>query len=236
MEIIGFTSTFYTLWEATECNDGYTYYKYIQNLSKELEKAKAKHPMAIVDLTIRGHSSFRLPTIPEDCFIFGKYKNQNFNTCTDYSYMYWYYNTLTKNKGKKYLEKILCDKGYIKFHDNLITKKEYELIENISDETWGNVFNKVNNHQELIFKVDNPFTKTNDVNGRKYIVNTNPVLRLCFPNYREKKDCQGKKYYLPIVNGNEVSLLGQRIKVSDYEVTKVNDYRYYLVVNKFDFI
>ena len=106
-QVIGFTEVFYTLWEVGEPYEVPVYYKamkvgatikqdvvYIQNLSKELDKAKAKMKGDYkIDLELRGHSSFtrtlssnikdRENYYGSDCFSFGRMEGCMFAECTD---------------------------------------------------------------------------------------------------------------------------------------------------------
>lgn len=56
------------------------------------QAARAKYPDAPVDLSLRGHSSFRRTDwepMPGDVFPCGKYMGQSIAECTDWSYLYW---------------------------------------------------------------------------------------------------------------------------------------------------
>lgn len=107
MQTIGFTNTFYTLWEVAEPVTEPVYHgdlqvgsitrqsvMYLQNLSTDLEKAKAKLTGEYrIDLELRGHSSFsrvldstiknREDYYPHDCFSFGRMEGMPFAECTD---------------------------------------------------------------------------------------------------------------------------------------------------------
>lgn len=107
MQTIGFTTQFYTLWEVAEAVTEPVYHNamqmgsitrqsviFIQNLSKDLDKAKSKVEGEYrIDLELRGHSSFsrvvesniknREDYYPHDSFSFGRMEGMPFATCTD---------------------------------------------------------------------------------------------------------------------------------------------------------
>lgn len=107
MQTIGFTTEFYTLWEVAEPVTEPVYHgdlqvgsvtrqsvTYLQNLSKDLDKAKGKLAGEYsIDLELRGHSSFsrvldsniknREDYYPHDCFSFGRMEGMPFAECTD---------------------------------------------------------------------------------------------------------------------------------------------------------
>jgi len=110
MKTIGFTNVYYTLWEVGEVyaipryyngmnigNDYHQDFTYIQNLSKDLDRAKEKVTRLTdkfdIDLDLRGHSSFRAFVrsdvkdrehyYGEDCFSFGRMEGTRFEDATD---------------------------------------------------------------------------------------------------------------------------------------------------------
>lgn len=100
MYTIGFTTKFYTLWDVTVETFTNEYGRkghivtaaFIKNVSMDEQAARAKYPDAPVDLSLRGHSSFRRTDwepMPGDVFPCGKYMGQPIAECTDWSYLYW---------------------------------------------------------------------------------------------------------------------------------------------------
>ena len=141
MKTIGFTKKYYTLWEVgepyKEYISTYDYYikqdfTYIQNLSIDLEKAKAKlqDERYDIDLDLRGTSSFiqsseKINEAPENIFAFGKYCGEDIIGVNDLDYTKWYYSK-TKNEVAK---KFLLDNGYKLYKNEYIyTNEEYEAI------------------------------------------------------------------------------------------------------------
>ncbi len=108
MKTIGFTTVYYTLWNVSEPFEKPVFYNgmkigsqtcqnftYCQNLSHDLERAKAKladQPYEI-DLELRGHSSYtrvigsnikdRENYYDQDCFSFGRMEGVKISECTD---------------------------------------------------------------------------------------------------------------------------------------------------------
>lgn len=138
MLTIGFANKYYTLWDVsevyTEHYSKYSYrekqdFNYIQNLSMDLDKAKAKlkDKEFKVDLELRGSSSYTtegkiIDTRPENVFRFGKYGDKNIEEIDDLSYIFWYYgqtnNLIAKN--------VLLKNGYKEVDNVLYTEEEYK--------------------------------------------------------------------------------------------------------------
>jgi hypothetical protein len=137
MLTIGFATKYYTLWDVSEpriVEVGYQQYiekvdyRYIQNLSHDLDRAKAKlnGKQFQVDLELHGHSSFTKESEvkdmrPDYLFKFGKYTDQDIRECTDFNYLSWYY-CETKNI---YAINVLLKQGYILEGERLFTPDEY---------------------------------------------------------------------------------------------------------------
>lgn len=108
-KIIGFATEFYTLWDYTTeqlyTTDAYgnhhlsgtkhNYY-YQQNISKDLDTVKAKHPGVSIDDSLRGkcRSFDRMEKIelPAEFFSFGKYTGRTVADvlAIDFKYLLWY--------------------------------------------------------------------------------------------------------------------------------------------------
>lgn len=116
MLVIGFANKFYTLWDKS---DRYEYesdtfrqtrvdYTYLQNLSfdfdKAVEKVKAMDDCYMVDLDLKGSTSFTYEgkiEYKDDIFLFGKYKKQKFSEVNDDDYKLWYYSK-TQDDDEKF--------------------------------------------------------------------------------------------------------------------------------------
>lgn len=149
MKVIGFATKYYTLWEvskpSTEKVDDYSFrrvqrYDYIQNLSMDLESAKAKlgDSKYEIDLELKGSSSFvsrgeLVKNVPENLFRFGKHRYQEIDTIEDLDYIKWYYN----ESHSEFAKSVLLDKGFIEYDDQLLSKEEYQ---NLLDEKAKNEY------------------------------------------------------------------------------------------------
>lgn len=223
MLYIGFTTKYYTLWEATPRKDGYTYYTYIQNLSFDLDKAKAKQPTAIVDLSLRGSKSFRIKSIPQDGFQFGKYRGERFAECDDIDYMVWYHNVLNDEALKSRVRPTLEGYGYV-LNDEKMMKEEEVAYYNKLKAAFPTFQAKISNHEVFRFKC----AKNVNANGVMKI----PFCKITFPTINEK-EYNGKKYYLPTQNGYESRIKGFIVAIDEYEADLIGDMEYAINVIKF---
>ena len=100
METIGFASKFYTLWDVDVHTVTNEYGRkgrcvtatFIKNISIDEQAARAKYPNAPVDMTLRGHSSWRRTEwepMPSDVFPCGQYMGKPIAECRDFGYLYW---------------------------------------------------------------------------------------------------------------------------------------------------
>jgi hypothetical protein len=99
-QVIGFTNKFYTLWtyDAEKVSigqyNGYIKHNwhYIQNLSFDLKKAKAKYPNAEIDLQQRGDCSFttfeNYDQTPDEIMWFGQFKGGGIDIIPE-KYILW---------------------------------------------------------------------------------------------------------------------------------------------------
>ena len=143
MEYIGKAEKFYTLWEVWEETHttirGESYkaihHQYIKNISFDLDKAKDKYPNAIIDESLRGHSSwtsYDYPKPPVDEFRGGKYRGDKIAECTDYQYLHWAYDLgyIIPWESREIVLGILELQGYRKINDtHIATPEEVERIE-----------------------------------------------------------------------------------------------------------
>lgn len=228
---IGFTTKYYTLWEVTY--DGkWAYYHYIQNLSMSLEKAKAKQPTAMVDLSLKGHKSFKVEATPMDCFKFGKFKGQRFTECNDITYLAWYYNTLFIPKSKNILKPILIEGGYKEWYDMMLDDTTYNTYTAI-EKALPMLDRKIQANAPISFKCNKNLKKVTDEEDGDYCINDNPLIQLVFRSYKEN-EYNGYKYYTPTnKSGYNASIKGKRMIVTDYNATKIDDTHYRIIVNDF---
>jgi hypothetical protein len=118
MKVIGFAEQYYTLWNVektiVEMNrfqtKEKTHFLYIQNLSKDFDKAKAKvnEPFEL-DLDLKGDKrEFYTEgepqgVIPNDVFKNGKYRFEKIADCIDIKYVLWYYSETNNECALKVL-------------------------------------------------------------------------------------------------------------------------------------
>lgn len=140
MKVIGFTNKYYTLWEVSEPYIVYVsrfeYYEkqdfgYIQNLSMDLEKAKAKLEGSDyrIDLELKGQSSFtrqseKINNCPINLFAFGKYSGQDIMQVNDLPYAKWYYEQTQNELAKQFL----LYNGYTEYENRITTQEERDFL------------------------------------------------------------------------------------------------------------
>jgi len=158
MQTIGFTTEYYTLWEVGEPYEEKIYHNavqvgsvtkqdvyYLQNLSKDLEKAKAKLTGEYnIDLMLCGHSSFtrtltsdikdRENYYPHDCFSFGKLEGQKIYESDDV----WQLERALGQSGEISVRRKACARRRLIDLGELVrydwTEKVYEIKKNDAGE------------------------------------------------------------------------------------------------------
>ena len=225
MEYIGKSEKFYTLWEVnTETRTtmrGETYrvttHQYIKNISFDLNKAKNKYPNAIVDTSLRGHSSWTsvdYPKPPVDEFQGGKYKGDKIADCTDYEYLCWAYDLgyIIHYDSRELVLSILEKNGYRKINDSHIaTPEEVAKIEKSIEEA--------DTIQELLEKegkINVDVTKNLDEFGNVSVGN----ITLIFPEYK-MMEYNGYPYALPLDSkGKAKRIKGKTLEIipSSYDI------------------
>ena len=232
MNYIGFTNKYYTLWEV-ENKGRWTYYTYKQNLSFDLDKAKAKVPDAIVDLSLHGSSSFRVESVPQDCFQFGKYRGERFAECGDIEYMAWYHNTCKNDNLQKYVRPILEKSGYALFNGEMHTEDEIKWLEYAMSQ-FPFFEGKINNKEVFRLPLKKNLTKRIDECGIKNIgVYENIFCNLLFDEIEERA-YNNHTYYIPMGCGL-TSLKGRTLVVKEYDAEKVGEMKFNIKVKKYNF-
>jgi len=218
MEYIGKSDKFYTLWEVnTETRTttrGETYrvttHQYIKNISFDLVKATNKYPNAILDTSLRGHSSWTsvdYPKPPVDEFQGGKYRGDKIAECTDYQYLHWAYDLgyIIHYDSRELVLGILESHGYRKINDSHIaTPEEVERIEKSYTEC-----EEAQKTLEEFGSIKIVATKNLDEFGNLSIGN----IEFNFPNYKEL-EYGGYPYGLPIDSKGKA----KRIKNKEIEI------------------
>lgn len=231
MEYIGFTEKYYTLWDVT--NDGmWTHYRYVQNLSMDFDKAKAKRPNACVDLSLRGHSSFKVKSVPTDCFQYGKYRGEFYKDCTDIDYLAWYHNNSTDDAIKRKVAPILVEQGYRLWDGTeMVTEEGYKRKEFLHA-NFPKFQAKVNNCEGFRFVPQRNLRCENDEFGDLMGVMEIPYCKMVFPSVAMQtyKECV---YYLPTINGTPIRIKGNIVCVDEYDATPIGKETYRIEVKKF---
>ena len=218
MEYIGKSDKFYTLWEVNietrTTMRGETYrvitHQYIKNISFDLVKATNKYPNAILDTSLRGHSSWTsidYPKPPVDEFQGGKYRGEKIAECTDYQYLHWAYDLgyIIPYDSREIVLGILESQGYRKINDtHIATPEEVERIEKSYTEC-----EETQKTLEEFGSIKIVATKNLDEFGNLSIGN----IEFNFPNYKEL-EYGGYPYGLPIDSNGKA----KRIKNKEIEI------------------
>ena len=232
MFYIGFTKKYYTLWEV-ENKGRWTYYTYKQNLSFDLDKAKAKVPNAIVDLSLRGSSSFKVESVPQDCFQFGKHRGERFAECSDIDYMVWYHNTCKEEKLQKHVRPILEENGFKLFNGEMHTDEEIAWLKKAIAQF--PIFQaKIDAKQPFRLVMKKNLTKKYDEDFDCEVgVYENFFCNLIFKDIVEQV-YNNIHYYTPNYY-SLTSVKNKTIVVKDYKAEKIGDTKFKIEVLKFDF-
>lgn len=148
MKAIGFSNKYYTLWDISEeviykqVGDAHipvgskTFYRYLQNLSLDLDTAIDKAVMlgctnTVVDENlngkIRSFSSKKMYDFADHQFRFGKYQYLDIRECDDVKYLTWYF---SETHNQIAAERVVAlDKNYVLFDGQLKSKEEVDGIE-----------------------------------------------------------------------------------------------------------
>lgn len=226
---IGFTKKYYTLWSISETETAEkitTHYRYIQNLSYDLDDAKEK---AIslgctnleVDNDLFGRKeSWSFETlnycqIPEEKLGFiesPKHGIVIFKTTDKLDYLLWLF---SKNHKSIHLTERLVKEGLIKYVN------QYDIYVNSSD--YDSIIEQINLENEIKTKgeITITFTKNLNSDGSYYIF---PNLGILFPSYVERY-YSGYTYGLPM---DKKTKKGKLIKNKSVKLTFLtpSDYNY----------
>lgn len=245
MQVIGFSTKFYTLWEVntfTEGNNSFTRYSFIKNISFNLEVAKAKYPEAIVNLELRGHKSFvSYDNTPVDdgCFRYGQYKGQKISECTDYSYMMWYFNNPSVMFERYEIEKVLAPMGYKAIYsrvDRMLSPEEAERI-NTEYVRVISISEQIAEHGYYdIESVGNLY----DGDDEGYLFRTNnPEIQVAYTGDVKEMYYSGYYYYLPVINEKAKKIKNKtiRVYVSDYDIMQTEYWsKIYIKTNRIEIL
>jgi len=144
--VIGFATEYYTLWEYSQrevyTTDNYGnhhvsgvdhVYRYVKNISIDIEKVKTKYPNVEIDETLRGKiNSFSYNervNLPTDFFWFGKHNGKKIDEVinTDFNYCLW----VVENRSCEASKYIQSHPEYVDY----IAELEAEKLEALSNIT-----------------------------------------------------------------------------------------------------
>ena len=246
MQVIGFSTKFYTLWEVNtfaEGNNSYTRYSFVKNISFDLEVAKAKYPEAIVNLELRGHRSFvSYDNTPVDdgCFRCGQYKGQKISECTDYSYMAWYFNNPSIMFERHEIEKVLVPLGYKAIYsivDRMLSPEEAERINNEYDRVIS-ISEQIAEHG--YYDIESVGNLKDDGGDEGYLFRTNNTdIQVAYTGDVKEMYYSGYYYYLPIINGKSKKIKNKtiRVYVSDYDIMQTEYWsKIYIKTNRIEIL
>ena len=214
--VIGFANKMYTLWSKTfiETNrGGFNTYKFIQNISKDLEVAKNKYPNAEIDLTLRGHREitrmvFEKPKYNDDEFSFGKYAGEKIAESTDYKYLAWYYGQIEHDTTRKEIIKSILEPLGYGFRGELCIMDpetyKYYLEEKAIEEAAKKMVESGNIEFVPEYNID--YEGEINVDGILYR----------FENFQEFF-YSGYEYYLPVLNGKSKRIKNKKVIVTEFE-------------------
>lgn len=214
--IIGFSDRFYTLWEASSRviengNSRYTYteFRFVKNISFNLDKAKAAYPDAEVNLSIRGRRSFTYSDrvwVNVDRFQFGKYKGQLISECEDLNYVEWYCQQGIPEENKEACHELLKLNGYEIVDGFPISPANLERInKEIADVEEIELQLEQNGFAELTI-VSNAFE-----DGNGYWLRTNVKNVRVLVEHAKALYYGGDWYYLPLINGKAKKLKNKSV-------------------------
>lgn len=237
MKYIGKSNKFYTLWDVysetrhTQRGEAYkvTHHQYIKNISFDKDIAMSKHPDAVLDENLHGHSSWTsvdYPKLPVDEFKAGKYRGDKIAECTDYQYLHWAYDLgyIIPYDAREIVLGILESQGYRKINDtHIATPEEVERIEKSYTEC-----EEAQKTLEEFGSIKIIAVKNLDEFGNLSIGN----IEFNFPNYKEL-EYRGYHYGLPIDSTGKA----KRIKNKEIEIipasweTVINEYGWGATLN-----
>lgn len=238
-QIIGFATEYYTLWdyntESQYTTDAYgkhhltgvkhNFY-YIQNISKDLETVKAKHPSLSIDEGLRGkHASFNKVDkieLPIEYLSFGKYTGMLVTDVItkDFNYIIWMLEKLN-NKTTDFLKTLDVIKEYYiqKELEEKERKGEPAILQNGVNEitilTNGRSnfhiadYDLHNENNEILGKYyGNPYMLATLTNDKGFTTNVTIILDAV-------KEVNGMyPYLMPIINSKAMKTKNKTLKLN----------------------
>lgn len=250
MKTIGFTSKYYTLWEVSKddftTSDGRKATKvtavYIKNVSMDKNTAIAKHPDAVVDLSLHGHSSFtRIEVAPmvwdAEVFPCGQYVGQPIAECTDLDYLYWCidtYHVIEHDDDVRRaiaIDVLVASGKYGRWNNRVLPIEEVTRRE-ARAEAIAEIVMQVEEGKPVVM------TSTSNItwNGEQPSSRTSLNVALYWDaDMLAEQYYAGCTYYLPMLNGKAKRIKGKNLLIKEAAIVQ-DDYMQGIKVTKFDIV
>lgn len=255
MKVIGFATSFYTLWDVTEerlystirtangevhSPAGTRYHcRYIKNISTDLDKVIELYPDLSIDENLRGKSnSFEylkgdLPTVTYSSELFsrGYAKGQVIANCEDLRVLQWGFNNENSSERISIISETILNKfGLVYVNGSWLTKDKAEQILNEVELRVNFSLRAEQSEQTIKFVAE----KNLDYEGSLVVDTGDFKIRLYFADFKTM-NYNGFEYGLPTIKG-----VGKKIKGKELEAkVRYQDHTIYgntekvLVVNSF---
>ena len=231
---IGFSNKFFTLWDVKETIEwtsvgGFNLpyqkisYCYIQNLSMDENEAKRKAIFKGVenfeidkDLFGRNASFFhkkelfsKIPSDKSYFFEFGKFQGEPIKNCTDFDYLFWYFNESQNIHAKA----ILLENGFVEIDGQILHAEHAKKIK-----LRNLVFKELEGKEEVQVEI----LSNIDGNNCFRFSYKNEVLWGGFQGQTKAMFYNGITYYLPVIDGKAKKIKGKivtlKIEKNGFEV------------------
>ena len=228
---IGFSTKYFTLWDVQETIEWTSVgglnlpyqkisYCYIQNLSMDENEAKRKAIFKGVenfeidhDLFGRNASFFhkkelfsKIPSDKSYFFEFGKFQGEPIKNCTDFDYLFWFFNESQNIHAKA----ILLENGFVEFEGQVVHAEHAKKIK-LRDL----VFNEIKEKKEVEVEI---ISNLAFENGFMFSFK-NEVLNGIYLGEKKEMFYNGFTYYLPIIEGKAKRFKGKTAKLT---IEKIN--------------
>ena len=228
---IGFSTKYFTLWDVQETIEWTSVgglnlpyqkisYCYIQNLSMDENEAKRKAIFKGVenfeidhDLFGRNASFFhkkelfsKIPSDKSYFFEFGKFQGEPIKNCTDFDYLFWFFNESQNIHAKA----ILLENGFVEFEGQVVHSEHAKKIK-----LRGLVVNEIKEKKEVEVEI---LSNLAFENGFMFSFK-NEVLNGIYLGEKKEMFYKGFAYYLSIIDGKAKRLKGKRAKLT---IEKIN--------------
>ena len=238
---IGFSKKYFTLWDVTTTTEfknfeglhlpfQKTYFHYLQNLSMDEKEAKRKAIFKGVenfeidhDLFGRNASFFhkkelfsKIPSDKSYFFEFGKFQGEPIKNCTDFDYLFWFFNESQNIHAKA----ILLENGFVEHEGQLLHGEHAKKIK-----LRNLVFKELEGKEEVQVEI----LSNIDGNNCFRFSYKNEVLWGGFQGQTKAMFYNGITYYLPVIDGKAKKIKGKIVTVkiekngleADFNVNKI---------------